>query len=125
MGQYLSLLRSNKLLTTAIVIGAPIIYLNLIHSRLSKTTHHITMKGAMAEAEAPNIQSTPISTFEEECFMIHDTALKPIPKALLPALDTKSLLNTYVRYTMIRFSYLPQAWILRLISDRQTFRRTT
>ena len=55
--------------------------------------------------------------------MIHDTASKHVPKNHLPALDTNELLTTYLRYTMTCFSYLPQAWILRLVSDRATFNK--
>ena len=55
--------------------------------------------------------------------MIHDIASKPVQKELLPALDTNTLLTTYLRSTMVRFSSFPQAWVLRLISDRTTFRK--
>lgn len=56
--------------------------------------------------------------------MVFDAASKAIPTSQLPPLEENALLILYLRYTMGRFSYLPQAWILYLMSrkeERRTF----
>jgi hypothetical protein len=115
---------STGLITSAIIIGTPIVYLSFVHARLSQRIHHTTKKGPLTTTEISNVDSISRSVIEEKCFMIHDIASKPVRKELLPTLDTNTLLNTYIRYTMVRFSSLPQAYVLRLISDRATFKKT-
>jgi hypothetical protein len=114
---------STGLITSAIVIGTTTLYLSFLHARLSQRIHHTTKKGTLTVTEISNVGSISCSVIEEECFMVHDIASKPVRKDLLPALDANALLNTYIRYNMIRFSSLPQAWALRLISDRATFKK--
>ena len=125
MNQSLAFFRSSpgKLITSVIVIGTPILCLSIVHSRLSRLVHHATQKGTLTAKETSNIDSIPEHELKEQCFMVHDIASKPIPKDLLPPLDTHALLTAYLRYTMVRFSNFPQAWILRLIGDRGTFQR--
>jgi hypothetical protein len=124
MNQQLAFLRSStKLIASAIIVGTPILCLSLVHARLSQKIHHASKNGTLTATETSNVSSISGSAIEEECFMIHDIASKPIRKELLPALDRNALLTTYLRYTMVRFSSFPQAWVLRLISDRRTFQK--
>jgi hypothetical protein len=115
---------STRLITSAIIIGTPILYLSFIHARLSQRINHTTKKGTLTATEISNIDSISPAVTEEKCFIIHDIASKSVRKELLPALDTNTLLTTYIRNTMTRFSSFPQAWVLRLISDRATFKKT-
>lgn len=125
MNRHLSFLKpSTGLIASAIIIGTPIVYLSIIHSRLSKTIRHATKKGTLTATSTSNVDSISHEVLKEECFMIHDIASKPIRKELLPAVDTNALLTAYLRYTMVRFSSFPQAWVMRLISDRATFGKT-
>jgi hypothetical protein len=124
MNQTLSFFRSSpKLIASVVILGTPIVYISLVHARLSKEIHHTTKKGILTATSTNNIDSISDSVLKKECFMIHDIASKPVRKGLLPALDTRSLLTTYLRNTMVRFSSFPQAWILRLVSDRATFKK--
>jgi len=115
---------STGLITSALIIGTPILYLSFVHARLSQKIHHTTKKGTLTVTEISNIDSISTSAIEENGFMIHDIASKLVRKELLPALDTNTLLTMYIRYTMARFSSFPQAWVLRLTSDRETFKKT-
>ncbi|KAN0111108.1 hypothetical protein V8E51_007495 [Hyaloscypha variabilis] len=115
---------STGLITSAIIIGTPIVYLSFVHARLSQRIHHTTKKGTATATEIINVESISHSVIEEKCFMIHDIASKPVRKELLPTLDTNTLLTTFIRNTMTRFSSFPQAWLLRLISDHTTFKKT-
>jgi hypothetical protein len=125
MTQYIAFFRpSTRMITSAIIIGTPILYLSFIHARLSQRINHTTKKGTLTTTEISNIDSISPAVTEEKCFIIHDIASKSVRKELLPALDTNTLLTTYIRNTMTRFSSFPQAWVLRLISDRATFKKT-
>jgi hypothetical protein len=125
MTRYMAFFRpSTGLITSAIIIGTPIVYLNFVHARLSQRIHHTTKKGTLTATEISNVDSISPTVTEEKCFMIHDIASKAVRKELLPALDANTLLTTYISNTMTRFSSFPQAWVLRLISDRATFKKT-
>lgn len=114
-----------KLITSALAVGFPTLYLLYIHAHLSRKVDHTTSSGNLTASTVGNIDSVPSSAVAEECFMVHDIASKAVPTSLLPTIEQPALLTLYLRYNMVRFSRLPQAWILRLMctsSERETFK---
>ncbi|KAL2065690.1 hypothetical protein VTL71DRAFT_3360 [Oculimacula yallundae] len=124
MNRYVSYLTSYpKTLAATLLFGYPIANILYLHWSLSRTIQHEGPK-RLKRPSRNKISSIPEEAFSADYFMVHDCAHRSIPAPKTPNLSLDDLVTLYLKHTMSLFSRLPQAYLLKTISDpeeRKTF----